>query len=365
MHRRRVKDHVRRTQTGLRLIPELRNYHVASVDDYSPSESYYFQRKYDLSGSDTPHHEQISLWRALTMVLSRRYSHLIIWEPLWVRMLPRHILLVTAWRVRHWRRRPVLSYAMENNDIRSLMVGDGSIPDWLVSAFARVLGVYIRFAYTRIAYASEGARNLYHSIPLVNQVESALIPNLPARPASCQHASRGMRVVMVASMELRKGTEILMHSWPTVEAALPHAKLVIIGGGPEAERVAQWAASKPDSRTYLGPLDHSEVHAELARSTVLVLPSVRAGRWREQIGLPLHEGLMHGLTVVTTDETGLAAFLARAGHYVMPIAEVCERLSGALIAALRQPLDPEAVRSVLPVRAGRIVADRWLTSADA
>ena len=48
------------------------------------------------------------------------------------------------------------------------------------------------------------------------------------------------------------------------------------------------------------------VHELLASSAVVVMPSVRRPGWREQIGLPLVEGLAHGCRVVTTTETGLA-----------------------------------------------------------
>jgi glycosyltransferase involved in cell wall biosynthesis len=50
----------------------------------------------------------------------------------------------------------------------------------------------------------------------------------------------------------------------------------------------------------------SEVHELLRSGAVVVMPSVRLRRWREQIGLPLVEGLAHGCRVVTTTETGLA-----------------------------------------------------------
>lgn len=354
---------MRAPQSTLRLIPELRNYHVALAPALRPSESFYFDRKYDLDGDEPAGFERITLAGALRRVLSRRYTELVIWEPLWVRMLPWHVLLVLAWRLRTLRARPVMSYAMENNDLHSLMVGRGAIPKWIVRVFAMILGMYLRGTYSRIAYASEGAASIYRSLPFVAGITSRVIPNLPRRRQIAERDVRGGTVVMVARMEARKGTDVIMRAWPEVEAALPAARIVIIGGGPEEKTMGAWANERPSSRSFLGPLPHHHVLEHVTHASVLVLPSVRDGRWREQIGLPIHEALMNGLTVVTTDETGLAQMLSEAGHLVVPAADVLERLPAALQRAIAAPLAREDVVSILPDEDGRVVADRWMRAA--
>lgn len=354
---------LRAPQSTLRLIPELRNYHVALAPALRPSESMYFDRKYDLDGDEPAGFERTTLRGALRRVLSRRYTELVIWEPLWVRMLPRHVLLVLAWRLRTLRPRPVVSYAMENNDLHSLMVGRGSIPKWAVDAFAAVLGAYLRVTYSRIAYASEGSASIYRSLPFVAGITSRVIPNLPRRREIKERQVSGGPVVMVARMETRKGTDVIMRTWPEVEAAIPSARIVVIGGGPEEQAMGAWARERPTSRSFLGALSHQRVLEQLEGASVLVLPSVRDGRWREQIGLPIHEALVNGLTVVTTDETGLAGMLSNAGHLVVPAAEVLEGLPGALQHAIAAPLSREDVVSILPDEDGRVEADRWMRAA--
>lgn len=354
---------LRTPQSTLRLIPELRNYHVALAPALRSSESFYFDRKYDLDGDEPAGFERITLTGALRRVLSRRYTELVIWEPLWVRMLPRHVLLVLAWRLRTLRARPVMSYAMENNDLRSLMVGRGAIPKWVVRTFAMILGVYLRATYSRFAYASEGSAAIYRALPFVSSIASSVIPNLPQRRELVKRGARGGPVVMVARMEARKGTDVIMRAWPEVEAALPAARIVVIGGGPEEEAMAAWAKERSASRSFLGALPHHRVLEQVADASVLVLPSVRDGRWREQIGLPIHEALMNGLTVVTTDETGLAQMLSHAGHIVVPAAHVLEQLPAALQQAITAPLPREDVVSILPDEDGRVLADRWMRAA--
>lgn len=345
----------------LRLIPELRNYHVANRDDLAPSDTFYFQRKYDLAGDIPDTFEQVGFARALRLAGSGRYTQLVIWEPLWVRLLPKHGLIVLMWKLGSLRQRPVLSFAMENNDLNSLMSGARPLPRWAVASFAWCVGNYIRFAYGRIAYASDGARRSYEQLPGVPRVTSTTVPNLPARRSLQPGDPVPGSVVMVARMEPRKGVGAVMRSWPAVEKANPEARLRIVGAGPESEEVARWAAESPKTREFLGQQSHESVMRLVAESEVLVLPSVRDGRWREQIGLPIHEGLLNGLTIVTTDETGLAEWLSARGHHVVPVTRIDETLAGAVLDALASPLPRDAVVAQLPERDARVVADLWLT----
>ncbi|MGW9586181.1 glycosyltransferase family 4 protein [Microbacterium sp. NPDC055455] len=347
----------------LRLIPELRNYHIANRDDLSPSDTFYFERKYDLVGEIPDTFQQVAFRRALRLALSGRYTQLVMWEPLWVRLLPKHGIVILAWKLGTIRRRPVLSFAMENNSLASLMTGGRSLPRWAVAAFGWVLGSYIRFAYARIAYASDGARRNYERLPGVRQITSTTIPNLPARgPLSAADGAPGT-VVMVARMESRKGTGVIVQAWPEVEKANPDARLRIVGSGPDSDLISRWAAESPDTREFLGAQAHESVMRIVADAQVLVLPSVRDGRWREQIGLPIHEALLNGLTVVTTDETGLADWLASRGHYVVPMQAVVDALPAAILGALNSPISRHEVVSQLPDRDARVVADLWLTGA--
>jgi glycosyltransferase involved in cell wall biosynthesis len=102
------------------------------------------------------------------------------------------------------------------------------------------------------------------------------------------------------------------------------------------------------------------VHAELRRASVVVLPSRRQVAWREQVGLPIVEGLAHGCTVVTTDETGIADWLRRNGHGVIPAASVGELLASVITEAAARPLDARAVCASLPRQDSRLEADSWM-----
>ena len=104
----------------------------------------------------------------------------------------------------------------------------------------------------------------------------------------------------------------------------------------------------------------AQIHAQLRRSRVLVLPSQPAPGWREQVGLPICEGLAHGCTIVTSTETGLAGWLAFHGHRVESPAVPADDWAGALALALRQGRPASAVLDDLPIVDGRLAADAWL-----
>ena len=363
-------ENVRRLETSergrlarVRVIPELRNYHVASLKRVASASTFYFDKKYDLVSADLPPNlNQVSFWKLLRTLARSKANVLELQEPLWVRLLAKHLCIVFVWKCsRPLARREVVSYAMENNDLASLMFGAKKGPKFVVNLFRWILGAYIRMAYTRLAFASEGSRRTYHSLPFVRGVSYRVIENLPEihEGLGLQRA-RSALVVMVARMERRKGILELMAAWPAVEDGMDQARLVIIGDGPESALVSNWCHESPQSRTFLGPLDHPSAMKQLARARSLVLPSIRSGRWREQIGLPIHEGLIQGLTVVTTDETGLATWLKDNGHHVVPGADTRVHLSDALMRALRDPLEPDKVRASLPLIEGRIEANLWL-----
>jgi glycosyltransferase involved in cell wall biosynthesis len=97
----------------------------------------------------------------------------------------------------------------------------------------------------------------------------------------------------------RKGFSVLTAAWERSDAAARGWRLVV------ADPTGGDGRSLPDGVGVTTPT-RAEVHELLRRSAVVAMPSVRRRGWREQIGLPLVEGLAHGCRVVTTTETGLA-----------------------------------------------------------
>jgi glycosyltransferase involved in cell wall biosynthesis len=257
------------------------------------------------------------------------------------------------------RRSTVVTYAIEN---LNPFTGPATNPVKWVKRLARAGAT--RFAWhrvDRIVYGTQAAQELYQQVFGAGRAATALIPALPARP-SATPPKVARSALFVSSFVQRKGIPTLLDAWPAVREALPDASLTLIGKGPLLERVQAAAASDPSLRVLVDP-PRPDIHRALAAAQVVVLPSQPTATWREQVGLPIVEGLTNGCTIVTTTETGLASWLDAHGHHVVPRPGDSGLLAAAIIAALAEPLDPELVGAALPPEDGRLAADEWLFRA--
>ncbi|GKV72796.1 hypothetical protein NCCP2145_21770 [Pseudarthrobacter sp. NCCP-2145] len=219
-----------------------------------------------------------------------------------------------------------------------------------------------------MVFGSSGAEDAYSSvIESTNaklKFQSVEIPALPS-PCSCGGKGEVVRsqqtVSFVGALEPRKGIDILLGAWAIVRDAFPLAQLQIAGGGP-LEALVQKAADGDHSISYLGTLTRARVHGLYRATAIVVLPSQRNGRWREQIGLSIVEGLAHNCRILASEETGLARWLEENGHSVIEAPTSVDALASAVIENLRSSsMDLELAD--LPSMDGRIAADEWLTRA--
>lgn len=352
------------TTTSVRVFPELRAVHLERLPLMTDAVNLYFSEKYDLLGADLPHElRRTTLAAAVRYLFAAPQVVLELPEPLWMRFLPRWVALAAAWRLGGLlRRRPrrVVVYAMELTPVPNLLTGRRGAPPWLAGPCAAAIGCLIRLVVDRICFASPASASLYTSLPGVASIDHRTVLELPTatlHPAPATQYS----VTYLGELSERGGIRQLMLAWERVEATIPSARLTFVGGGPLLDVVEQWAAEHPSSRAATGALPRARALDVVARTTVLVAPSVPHGRWREQIGLPIKEGLAAGATVVTTRQTGLSDWLAADGHHVLPVGDdLVPRLADALARAVEHPLDRARVRASLPEVDRRIQSDAWL-----
>lgn len=351
----------------IRIRPELRPTQVNETLEMAPALTFYFDEKYDLGRAEIPDNcLKVSFRDCLRRIATSRARLLEVPEPLWMRFAPKNLLLMAVWKSSGFifsRPREIITYAIENNAIEDLLYPNRSIPRVVVRLFMRCYGFIIYTFIDRIAFGSIAARELYSSLGFFGKTENNLIEELPtANPDYIVHSNTagGSRVIFVGALDDRKGILDLMATWDDVESNVNGAEIKIIGQGKYSETVSAWCQARPDSRSFLGFVEHSDIGAHMTTADVLVAPSRRDGRWREQIGLPIAEALSLGLTVVTTDETGLAQWLTHNGHYVIPEPTVRAALAESIAGALRVTLPRSSVIDSLPQVAGRIAADQWL-----
>lgn len=351
-----------------RLLRTLRSAYLERAHRLPPATIIYRVRRYDFQESllDGLEVVQAGPCRAAWILARSRVSELEINEPLMLSSLPGSALAVASLRLRSLLGGPramIVSYAMENADPFSRSA-TGSARQRLRRVVDGVLARFVWGQLDRVAYATDSARATYGSaLPAPgHHTVTTLIAALPA-PCSCEYEiEQGIpRVVFVGALVERKGVLCVLESWAVVRDRVPGARLCIIGKGILEGRV-QSAADRDDSIELMIDPDRSEIHRHLRRSGVLVLPSQPTPTWREQIGLPIVEGLAHGCTIVTTTETGLAGWLADHGHGVLKPDSSASELAEALISALRGARSASAVTADLPATDGRLAADAWLFS---
>ncbi len=342
----------------VRLYQSVRTAHLERAHQLPPARLIYAERRYDFEESLAAGLDLVDGrgWRAARDLFLNPPRILEINEPLMLESTLWTLAGVFGARLRTLLGRSVaiVTYAIENRDPRP----DPPRRTWkarlrrrLELAAAHVLVRQI----DRIAYGTAAARELYEDFGVPSLI-GRLIWALP-KPQAAGVAPRPV-ALFASAFALRKGIDTLLTAWPAVVRDLPEAQLVLIGKGAELERVQDAAASDPSLTVLVDP-PRGEVLRWMENCRVVVLPSRPTASWREQVGLPIVEGLSYGRTIVTTSETGLAQWLAEHGHQVINPDDPAA-LAEALTTALHEPLDPATVAGALPPVDGRLAADAWM-----
>ncbi|MET7654613.1 MULTISPECIES: glycosyltransferase [unclassified Streptomyces] len=159
----------------------------------------------------------------------------------------------------------------------------------------------------------------------VDTVRASLLPRLdPAAPL----------VVCVGRLCRQKGQDVLLTAWADIARKVPGARLVLVGDGPDGERLRSRA---PESVVFAGAVADAVPWYQAA--DLVVLPS----RWEGMALSPL-EALACGRPVVVTDVDGARESLpaALAPRCLVP-AEDPAALADAVAALLLDPLLRESL----------------------
>ncbi|MFF5785306.1 glycosyltransferase [Streptomyces sp. NPDC012693] len=127
-----------------------------------------------------------------------------------------------------------------------------------------------------------------------NGVDVARFADSSADAAAPDGSGDGPTVVCVGRLCRQKGQDILLAAWPAVLAQVPTARLVLVGDGPEGERLR---AAAPPSVRFTGAVDDTAPWYRAA--DLVVLPS----RWEGMALAPL-EAMACGRPVVVSDVDG-------------------------------------------------------------
>jgi glycosyltransferase involved in cell wall biosynthesis len=154
-----------------------------------------------------------------------------------------------------------------------------------------------------------GIRSEVHVIPNGIDVPDDVVA-VPSDARAALVVPEGPTAVCLGRLARQKGQDRLLRIWPEILRAVPEARLVLVGEGPDRTRL-ETIAARTSGVSLVG--HHDDVFPWLAIGDVVVLPS----RWEAGLTLAAMEAMAAGRSVVAADFAGVAATLpADAGQVV-------------------------------------------------
>jgi glycosyltransferase involved in cell wall biosynthesis len=142
----------------------------------------------------------------------------------------------------------------------------------------------------------------------------------------------GASVLFLTSVIRRKGIFTLLDAFEQVARAMPHAELVIAGGGDQLEEVrARVATMAGCTIRVLGHVDRGDVPALMRAHSVYCLPS-----YGEPFATSVLEAMACGVPVVATASAGISHMVTAAGGRLVPPRDT-DALAAALLEILGSP----------------------------
>lgn len=161
------------------------------------------------------------------------------------------------------------------------------------------------------------------------------------------------RISVIARLSPEKGLPHLLDAMPEILEACPDAELVVVGGG-DLEETLKSRSEKLglDGKVrFTGSLPHEEALAQVADSSVFVLPSLGEG-----LGIVLIEAQALGVPVIGTDVGGIPDVIThdRTGLLVPPADP-----TAIVEAVLRIFNDPDAAGRMADAASNELPRYRW------
>lgn len=349
-----------------------RTVHLERLATFEPGDFLYFKPMYDFDSTlaaSIPNVSRVGFTQVLWRVLTKRYSMLELAEPYTPSALPQNLAIVAASYLSALvpSRRPatrLVTYAIENADLASKLSAKTRAPKPLMRLAVRTLVGFCFARFNRIAFGTAAAMDNYRDLLGARRFEKVppertLIWGLPTARPGLASVKQAPNVVFLGALDSRKGISNLMAAWDDIVSRVPDARLTVVGKGPLESQVTEWAAQRPAVTVLIDP-PRASIREALSASSVLFLLSQPSPLWKEQIGLPILEGLEYGLEIVASTETGIANWLSEHGHRVISPAASSKEVAASVADALTTGRSQVDVAGDLPSEDGRLIADRWI-----
>lgn len=367
---RRSTDATPETPRRARYYHTARTAHLERLGEQTPAWFFYSATRADFDtalAAKLPFVSRRTAWQVVVAIYRKRIQTIEVPEALAVAIWPQLILIHTAvllgkiLRISDVR---IVSYAIENYPTDLKLREFSKLPIWAARLITRVAAGYLVATTSKIVFGTSEAEYLYRRLlgraMERSSLRTELVWALPARRTvdSVQSAS-ARNVVFLGTFEERKGIRQLIASWPHVLRLRPDAELLIMGKGPLIAEVRNFQRQNPSVLLLEDP-PRDEIFRRLAAAKVLVLFSQPWKGFKEQVGLPIVEGLSFGCEIVTSNETGIATWLSEHGHRVLRSEATADVLADAIAGAVSGDRSRRDILTALPAEDGRRLADKEL-----
>lgn len=357
---------------ALRIYASLRTAHLERFREMAPAQVLYHRTRYDYDervADPGAVPRRVGRWGAIAELARHSYRVVEVNEPIMTDRWPDLIGQIAAARVRGLvtgKEVRLVAYCIGLTDPAEALRLRWRLPRWLCRVIARVMLTALLAGMHQLAFGTSGAMDLYATYVPRRRLEakSRVFEALPRR-CDCSADSSDRRrtgtLLFLGAFDDRKGIALTMRAWDALRIRHPHLRMHVIGKGPLADSVTEWASTHPEVELDIDP-PRAAIHRALRESSAVVLLSQRVGPWREQVGLPIVEALAHGCSVITTSETGLASWLAAHGHAVIDSSAGADVIAGVVAETLHRGRPKAQILDDLPATDRRIDADDWLMS---
>jgi phosphatidylinositol alpha-mannosyltransferase len=138
-------------------------------------------------------------------------------------------------------------------------------------------------------------------------------------------------VLFVGRLEKRKGLEYLLRAWPAVHAAVPNARLLVVGGGRRLKGYQRWVRARGWSEVhFIGHVSAEELVRYYQTSDVFCAPSTG----QESFGIVLLEAMAAGRAIVASRIPGYAEVVEDGAEALLVEPKSREALATALVRLL-------------------------------
>jgi glycosyltransferase involved in cell wall biosynthesis len=210
---------------------------------------------------------------------------------------PRYLRTPAAIRWMHKRERPVIGWGLGAPPLSGLL---SSIQHQRRKAFIQQFDSLITYSQTGAAeYASLGFPD-ERIFVAANAVTPAPSHPLPERPNPTE--VQQLQILFVGRLQERKNLDNLIIACSQLPEDL-QPKLVIVGDGPDRQRLVELAERFYPETTFTGALYGEDLAAQFRQSDLFVLPGTG--------GLAIQQAMSYGLPIITAQADGTQADLVR------------------------------------------------------